>query len=209
MSEITLVPAPDIRQPTVQSGTEAGVQFRKARLKDIPGVLRLINNYARLGIMLPRTELELAENIRDFSVMTVDGSVAACGALHIYSDNAAEVRSLAVLPEHQGMGAGRRIVTTIEDEAREFGLAALFAFTYVEEFFARLGYREVDRGELPLKAWKDCLRCPKFTACDEVAMLKVLDEEAYRARLHAADTGAPVPGSVPELVVLPRQQHGS
>jgi len=33
----------------------------------------------------------------------------------------------------------------------------------------------VERGELPLKAWKDCLRCPKFQACDEIAMRKHLN----------------------------------
>jgi amino-acid N-acetyltransferase len=60
----------------------------------------------------------------------------------------------------------------LEEEAFAFRLQSLFAFTYVPKFFARLGYREVDRGELPLKAWKDCLRCPKFQCCDETAVLK-------------------------------------
>ena len=32
----------------------------------------------------------------------------------------------------------------------------------------------VERGVLPLKAWKDCLRCPKFQACDEIAVLRIL-----------------------------------
>jgi N-acetylglutamate synthase-like GNAT family acetyltransferase len=54
----------------------------------------------------------------------------------------------------------------------ENDLESLFAFTYVSGFFSRLGFLEVDRGELPLKAWKDCLRCLKFHACDEIAMLK-------------------------------------
>ena len=47
---------------------------------------------------------------------------------------------------------------------------AVFAFTYVPDFFGKMGFAEVERGELPLKAWKDCLRCPKFQCCDEVAM---------------------------------------
>ncbi len=62
----------------------------------------------------------------------------------------------------------------LEGQAREHDLHSLFAFTYVDGFFRKLGYEEVDRGELPLKAWKDCLRCPKFQACDEIAMPKRL-----------------------------------
>jgi amino-acid N-acetyltransferase len=69
---------------------------------------------------------------------------------------------------------GRELVQTLENEARENGLYTLFAFTYVPGFFGKLGFEEVDRAELPLKAWKDCMRCPKFHACDEIAMLKKL-----------------------------------
>jgi amino-acid N-acetyltransferase len=72
------------------------------------------------------------------------------------------------------MGIGRRLMETLETDALANDLHSLFAFTYVDGFFRKLGYQEVDRGELPLKAWKDCLRCPKFQACDEIAMLKRL-----------------------------------
>jgi amino-acid N-acetyltransferase len=68
------------------------------------------------------------------------------------------------------------MVEALEQEARENDLESLFAFTYVPQFFARLGFEEVERGELPLKAWKDCLRCPKFHNCDEIAVLKHLKE---------------------------------
>ena len=66
------------------------------------------------------------------------------------------------------------MVEGLEQEARDNDLESLFAFTYVPEFFARLGFEQVERGELPLKAWKDCLRCPKFHNCDEIAVLKHL-----------------------------------
>lgn len=143
-------------------------------MRDIPHVLSLINSYAAGGIMLPRTEFEMSENIRDFSV-AYDGNVlAGCGALHFYTPTTAEVRSLAVLPEMKQHGVGRVIVNALEAEARENELEAIFAFTYVPAFFQKLGFSEVERGELPLKAWKDCLRCPKFQNCDEIAVLKQL-----------------------------------
>jgi amino-acid N-acetyltransferase len=146
-------------------------------MPDISAILKLINGFAARGIMLPRTEFELAENIRDFSVVYDGPRLIACGALHFYTARAAEIRSLAVDSDSQKHGVGAVLMRALEQEARTFALDALFAFTYVPGFFRKLGYREVDRGELPLKAWKDCLRCPKFQACDEIAMLKPLRED--------------------------------
>lgn len=147
---------------------------RKAKMQDIPAMLALINGYARQGIMLPRTEFELSESIRDFTVLFDEEALAGCAALHFYGPSVAEVRSLAVAPDQRRGGSGRLLMDALEREARDFDLDTLFAFTYVPGFFAKMGYQEVDRGELPLKAWKDCLRCPKFQACDEIAVLRHL-----------------------------------
>ena|SRR5579864_8253665 len=150
------------------------LQIRKASLTDIPALLELINAYASNGIMLPRTEFEMAENIRDFLVAFDGPRLVGCGALHFYTASSGEVRSLGVDPTIKLKGIGRAIVEALEEEAREQDLHSIFAFTYVPGFFSKLGFEEVDRGELPLKAWKDCLRCPKFQACDEIAVLKRL-----------------------------------
>ena len=158
---------------TVLSNSEQLV-VRKATMRDIHPILKLINGYASAGIMLPRTEFEMSENIRDFSVAYADGQLVGCGALHYYTPTSGEVRSLAVDPNIKAHGIGRRIVDGLEKEAIENELHAIFAFTYVPDFFRRLGFREVERGELPLKVWKDCLRCPKFQCCDEIAVVKAL-----------------------------------
>ena len=150
------------------------IDIRNGRMQDIPALLALINEYAAQGIMLPRTEFEMAENIRDFVVAYSGPHLVACGALHFYSPTVAEVRSLAVHPSCKKHNLGRDIVLALEKDALHHQLQSLFAFTYVEGFFNKMGYKVVDRGELPLKAWKDCLRCPKFQACDEIAMVKVL-----------------------------------
>jgi amino-acid N-acetyltransferase len=155
--------------------TAIGIAVRKAVIADIHAILELINSYAASGIMLPRTEFEMAENIRDFSVAYDDyGKLLGCGALHFYTPTTAEVRSLAVRPELKQHGVGRAIIESLEKEARENGLESIFAFTYAPGFFSKVGFGEIERGELPLKAWKDCLRCPKFQNCDEIAVLKRL-----------------------------------
>src|ERR1700691_510257 len=159
------------------------LEIRKASLTDITPLLALINAYAAKGIMLPRTEFEMAENIRDFLVAFDAGRLVGCGALHFYTATSGEVRSLAVDPAVKTRGIGRALVEALEDEARAQDLHSIFAFTYVPGFFGKLGFEEVDRGELPVKAWKDCLRCPKFQACDEIAVLKRLKPEAPPAPL--------------------------
>lgn len=175
---ISALTAEFVREDAQASGA---IDVRKARMSDIPGLLDLINGYAARGIMLPRTEFEISEGIRDFSVALASGALVGCGALHFYSPAVGEIRSLAVEESAKTRGVGRRLVEALVSEATEFSLASVFAFTYVPGFFRRLGFEEVERGALPLKVWKDCVRCPKFQSCDEISVMRVLQAEAWSA----------------------------
>jgi amino-acid N-acetyltransferase len=165
-----------------QTASNRGIDVRKAAMQDIPALLDLINGYAARGIMLSRTEFEMSENMRDFMVAYVGSQLVGCGALHFYSPTVGEVRSLAVAESHKTNGIGRLVVDSLVYEAKLYGLDAVFAFTYVPGFFGRVGFHEVERGELPLKAWKDCLRCPKFSCCDEIAVVRVLRPQRWQVR---------------------------
>lgn len=153
------------------------LDVRKAVMHDIPPILELINGYAARGQMLPRTEFELSEAIRDFTVVTRAGRLVGCGALHFYTPTLGEIRSLAVDERAKTQGVGRQLVEALVEEAQDYEMDAVFAFTYVASFFNKVGFHEVERGALPLKAWKDCVRCPKFQACDEIAVIRVLRAE--------------------------------
>jgi len=170
------------------------IEVRKATLRDVPALLGLINSYATNGIMLPRTEFELSENIRDFTVVYENAQLLGCGALHFYSPVCGEIRSLAVRQAKKGQGVGILLMNALEEEAINNHLSAIFAFTYVADFFRKLGFEQVDRGLLPLKVWKDCYRCPKFHCCDEIAVLKALRGDTVSALTL---------DSSPELVRLP------
>jgi amino-acid N-acetyltransferase len=165
-----------------QTASNRGIDVRKAGMQDIPALLELINGYAAKGIMLARTEFELSENMRDFMVAYGGSQLVGCGALHFYSPTMGEIRSLAVAESHKTHGIGRMLVDSLVYEAKLYGLDAVFAFTYVPGFFGRVGFHEVERGELPLKAWKDCLRCPKFECCDEIAVLRILRPQRWQPR---------------------------
>jgi amino-acid N-acetyltransferase len=170
----------------IESPAVSGLVVRKAVMRDIPPILELINGYAAKGVMLPRTEFEMSEAIRDFTVVMRDGRLLGCGALHFYSPTVAEIRSLAVHEHAKTHGVGRKLVEALCVEAELYELDAVFAFTYVVEFFNKVGFQVVERGMLPLKAWKDCLRCPKFQACDEIAVLRILRPDRW-------EQGQPLP----------------
>src|ERR1035438_8644241 len=153
---------------------------RKAGMHDIGPILGLINGYAAKGIMLPRTELEVSEDIRDFSVIVTAGRLVGCGALHFYTPSIGEIRSLAVAEDAKTHGIGRRLIEALVRESSNYSLDAVFAFTYVADFFRKMGFQEVERGELPLKAWKDCVRFPNFQGWDEIAVLRVLGSDYCR-----------------------------
>ena len=166
-----------------QDGARRPLTIRKAVMRDIAPILDLINGYAAKGVMLPRTEFEMSEAIRDFTVVMLGSHLVGCGALHFYSPALAEIRSLAVAEEAKTLGVGRRLVKALVQEAQEYELDAAFAFTYVTGFFEKVGFHVVERGVLPLKAWKDCVRCPKFQACDEIAVMRILRPERWNAQV--------------------------
>jgi amino-acid N-acetyltransferase len=149
-------------------------RVRKARLGDVGEMRRIISHYAERQLMLPKTHLEIYENLRDYSVVTdagPAGAVLACGALHIYWEDLAEVRAVAVDPELGGRGAGTALVKRLLAEAREIGVEKAFVFTYVPDFFSRFGFVEVEHSAMPLKVYNECFQCPKFNQCDEIAMV--------------------------------------
>jgi len=121
--------------------------------------------------MLHRSLGEVFESIRDFKVARMDGQVGGCGALHLLGSDLAEIRSLAVREDAQGTGIGAAIVAACVDEARAFGLERIFALTYRPGFFEKQGFRVANVMEFPQKVWSECVRCPFFTNCKEVAVV--------------------------------------
>jgi amino-acid N-acetyltransferase len=80
-----------------------------------------------------------------------------------------------VREEDRKKGIGAKLVKACLEESRTLGIKRVFALTYEPEFFERLGFRKVDKADLPHKIWTDCLKCVKFPDCDEVSLVKELD----------------------------------
>jgi amino-acid N-acetyltransferase len=155
---------------------DQGATIRKAVTGDVAEVHRLINAYATAGQMLPRSLSQLYENLRDFWVAIEDGAVIGCAALHINGRDLAELKSLAVSPSAQGRGYGRALVEACVREAPPLGVRKVFALTYVPDFFAKLGFTRLEKAMLPRKVWTECVYCPKFDDCTEVAVIHTAPE---------------------------------
>ena len=154
---------------------EDNINLRKAKIDDVPQIHTLVNSFATRGEMLGRSRSELYEGLRDFFVAELDDVILGCSALHINWEDLAEVRSLAVLPEVQGKGLGKLLVTACVEEARSLGIPRVYALTYRPDFFERVGFSKVSKDSLPHKVWGDCLKCPKFPNCDEDAVTMELN----------------------------------
>jgi amino-acid N-acetyltransferase len=150
--------------------------YRKARMSDVEAIHGLINNYANKGLMLARSRSCIYEGIREYTVAEHEGIIVGVGGLHILWYDLAEIRALAIAPEYSKRGVGRRIVSLLEEEARDLELPMLFALTYQPGFFIKCGYQVTEHKNLPQKVWKECINCPKFPDCDEQAVIKVLME---------------------------------
>ncbi len=144
---------------------------RRATLGDVENMHALINLFAGRGLMLAKARNHLYQNIRDFFVAKKNGQFAGCGALHILWNDLGEIRSLAVDEQFHGNGVGRNIVEALVQDAVQLKLPLVFALTYQQEFFERLGFVEVEKETMPRKVWGECMNCPKFPNCDETAMV--------------------------------------
>ncbi|HEX2954144.1 MAG TPA: N-acetyltransferase [Bacillota bacterium] len=146
--------------------------FRKAKMVDAESIHQLINNYAEQGLMLARSRSMIYESIREFTVVDDGGKFLGVGGLHVIWEDLAEIRALALDPSCLGKGIGRKLIEALVQEAQALGVARVFALTYQKEFFDHCGFKVVRKEEMSPKVWKECINCPKFPNCDEVAMIR-------------------------------------
>jgi amino-acid N-acetyltransferase len=160
---------------------------RNAKLPDAFAIEQLIQVHVGDGTLLPRSLAEICENIRDFIVVEHEDEIVGCGALHLYGMHLAEIRSITVTNKSKGSGAGRVLIDALLQEAEKQSVTCVCLFTRIPKFFARMGFDEVKKEALPDKVLKDCVRCPRQNACDEIAMYRgTLPKSTARRRPHAA-----------------------
>jgi amino-acid N-acetyltransferase len=148
------------------------VFYRKATLNDIPAMQELVKEEVANGIILPRSNDEVATNIRSYTLAVKDTNIVGLSALHIHAKELAEIRSIVVDKQLRNRGIGRRIVEILLEEGRNLGVKQVFTLTYQKEFFLKLSFKEIPKETLPInKIWADCIKCKHFPICDEISLI--------------------------------------
>lgn len=148
---------------------------RQATIEDVEPLYIMIESYSRQGIMLPRSRAVLERQIHDFVVAEIDGIVVGCGSLCKLGEELVEIRSLGIAEGYKGRGLGSMLVEQLVHEAKKRSLFKVMALTYEVSFFLKNGFTVVEKEIFPEKVWTDCVNCAKQHACDEIAVLKILN----------------------------------
>jgi amino-acid N-acetyltransferase len=162
------------KKETISKGM-GNMTVRKAKVSDVKSMHALINASAKRHQMIPRSLNDLYENLRDFFVSEEKGGhIAGTCALHVLWEDLAEIKSLAIQRKHQGKGIGNSLVRKAIKEAKALGIKRVFALTYIPEYFKGFGFKDIDKAKLPHKIWNECIRCPQFPECNELAVILTL-----------------------------------
>ena len=151
------------------------IEYAKARLSDIHAMQELVQPEVDSGVILVRSEDEIATNIRSYMLAFSVGELVGFTALHVHTSYLGEVRSLIVKEGIRGQKIGENLVLKALDEAKSLGLQRVLVLTYKQSFFERLDFVEIPKESLPEhKIWADCIKCKHFPICNEVSLIKNL-----------------------------------
>lgn len=151
------------------------ITYKKPTLLDIPAMQELVAPEIESGVILPRSNDEIATNIRSYFLALDGEALVGFVALHIHSPLLAEVRSMIIATDYRGQNIGTTLVENACEEGRRLGLKEVLALTYQQHFFERLGFIEIPKETIPEhKIWADCIKCKHFPVCNEVSLIKTL-----------------------------------
>lgn len=154
---------------------DAQVICRNAVVEDVEPLYLMIEEYAQRGIMLPRSRQALTRQIDQFVIAEIEGRFVGCGSLFKLGNDLVEIRSIGLNDEGKGKGIGSMILAKLVEEAKNQKIPKVMALTYAVDFFLRNGFEVVEKEIFPEKVWTDCVNCKKQHACDEIAVLKMLN----------------------------------
>ncbi|MFW6214237.1 MAG: amino-acid N-acetyltransferase [Spirochaetota bacterium] len=124
--------------------------IRAMKRADVADVHRLMRPLVKRGLLVPRSQSDLHDNLKHYVVFETDGMVHGCCALKPYDSEQAEIAGLAVDDHYEQFGIGQRIVRYLIDRAQATGLKRVFVLTtQASDWFERLGFRPGTIADIP------------------------------------------------------------
>ncbi|MFP4302406.1 MAG: amino-acid N-acetyltransferase [Spirochaetaceae bacterium] len=124
--------------------------IRPMRPGDTADVHRLMLPLAHRGVLVDRSQEQIASRYEDYVVHETDGTIHGCGALHQYHDGSAEIAGIAVDRAFEHLGIGLKIVSYLVERARTLGVNRVFVLTtQTSDWFERLGFKKSPVDRLP------------------------------------------------------------
>lgn len=127
-------------------------RVHRANETDITSIVSLNNRYVPQGLTLERNEAFVYAHLADYRVIRdADGGIVACVALDEYSPSVAEIISLAVTQDEQGLGHGKALIKAAEQLARRRGCTELFSVSFSDDLFLACGFERAALADYPEK----------------------------------------------------------
>ena len=124
--------------------------IRPMTAADIPGVLSLMQPKVEAGSLVARKSNDLAERLDDYAVYDVDGSLHACGALHVFPDKQGEIAAIVVDEAYASRKIGRKMISYLIEQATKMKLKSVFVLTtQTSDWFQQLGFVQATIDDLP------------------------------------------------------------
>ncbi len=139
---------------------------------------RRIDDYGAVKEMALRAGLDVVDKSIDCIVAAygyyVGGRLMGCAALEFEEGNYF-LEWVAVDDSMRLRGIGASLVAMIEAEATSRGMAELWAKARIPDFYRRIGYRILSKGERGLKTLDGCRGCPERNkTCHPAIIVKKL-----------------------------------
>jgi len=126
--------------------------IRSLHSSDLPDILRLMEPLMQKGVLVRRNPEQIQEKKDDYSVLEIDGSIRACGALIDWGENQGEIAAVATDPNYTDLGLGRKIVGFLIEKAKKSKMRRVFVLTtQSQDWFESLGFKDASVDSLPEK----------------------------------------------------------
>ena len=124
--------------------------IRAFHSRDLPDILRLMEPLMQKGLLVRRNPEQIQEKRDDYSVLEIDGSIRACGALHDWGESQGEIAAVATEPNYTDLGLGKKIVGYLIEKAKKCKMKRVFVLTtQSQDWFESLGFKEAAIDSLP------------------------------------------------------------